>query len=69
MHGVAAIRDDRDMKPGTPLAIVLSVIFDRDGGFPIEVRYALEGEQPLGDIARVLIRIERDARPIYRYSG
>jgi hypothetical protein len=50
VHRAAAIRDDRDMKPGTyaphhpksPFSVILSAVLDRDGSFPIEVRCAFE---------------------------
>jgi len=50
MHRLASISDDRDMQPRTKeghhpkssFAVILSIVLDRHGGFPIQVRDAFE---------------------------
>ncbi len=55
--------------PKSSLAVILSIVLDRHGGFPIEVRDAFERQRPFGNVARVVRGIERDAQHVYCYSG
>jgi len=60
--------DQERHHPKSSLAVILSIVLDRHGGFPIEVRDAFERQRPSGNIARVVRGIERDAQHVYRYS-
>src|SRR5271154_2970819 len=77
VQGVAAISNDRGMKPSTQqrhppkpsLAVIFAVVLDRDCGLPVEVRDAIERQRALGDIADVLSWIERNPHSINCYSN